>query len=99
MLSWRLFHDIATGELIAPDTGENQGYQMCEQLDFDIFITGHQHREISTKAFGKSIVQPGTKAVCIASINIDVEIKNGKVISVQHEPSLHYVIMIYSRTS
>ena len=84
-------HDMATGEIIAPDTGENQGYQMCEQLDFDIFITGHQHREICTKAFGKSIVQPGTKGVCVASIDLDVEIKNGKVISVQHEPSLHYV--------
>ena len=84
-------HDLKTGELIEPDTGENQGYQMCRELDFDILITGHQHREISTKAFGKSIVQPGSKASCVAAIALDVEIENGKVLSVHHEPSLHYV--------
>ena len=84
-------HDLKTGELIEPDTGENQGYQMCRELDFDILITGHQHREISTKAFGKSIVQPGSKAACVATIALDVEIENGKVLSIHHEPSLHYV--------
>ena len=84
-------HDLNTGELIEPDTGENQGYQMCRELDFDILITGHQHREISTKAFGKSIVQPGSKAGCVAAIALDVEIENEKVLSVHHEPSLHYV--------
>lgn len=84
-------HDIYTGKLIEPDTGENQGYQMCKHLDFDMFITGHQHREICTKAFGKSIVQPGTKGACVASISLDLEMENGKVISINHEPSLHYV--------
>ena len=84
-------HDLKTGELIEPDTGENQGYQMCRELDFDILITGHQHREISTKAFGKSIVQPGSKASGVAAIALDIEIENGKVLSVHHEPSLHYV--------
>lgn len=84
-------HDIVTGELIEADTEENQGYQMCEQLNFDIFITGHQHREICTTAFGKSIIQPGTKGICVAAIDLDIEIENGKVLSVQHEPSLHYV--------
>ena len=84
-------HDLHTGELIEPDTGENQGYQMCKELDFDILITGHQHREISTKAFGKSIVQPGSKAGCVAAIDLDVEIENGEVVSIHHEPSLHYV--------
>ena len=84
-------HDLKTGELIEPDTGENQGYRMCREFDFDILITGHQHREISTKVFGKSIVQPGSKAGCVAAIALDVEIESGKVLSVHHEPSLHYV--------
>ncbi|WP_028390036.1 bifunctional metallophosphatase/5'-nucleotidase [Bacillus cihuensis] len=84
-------HNLTTGELLEADTGENEGYQMCKELDFDIFITGHQHRDICTKAFGKSIVQPGTKGVCVAAISLDVAMENGKVISIKHEPSLHYV--------
>ena len=47
--------------------------------------------EISTKAFGKSIVQPGTKGGCIASVTLDLEIEKEKVVSVNHEPMLHYV--------
>lgn len=84
-------HDLTSGDLLEPDTGENVGYQMCKELDFDIMITGHQHREICTKAFGKSIVQPGTKAVCIAGITIDVEMSGGTISSIQHEPKLYYV--------
>lgn len=86
-------HDLATGSLLEPDTGENEGYQMCQELDFDIMITGHQHREICTTAFGKSIIQPGTKAVCVARISIDLEIDQdtGSVSSIRHEPKLIYV--------
>lgn len=83
--------ELSTGEFIEPDTGENQGYRMCKELDFDILITGHQHRELCTKAFGKSIVQPGAKGGCIARITLDAEITDGRVESVRHEPSLLYV--------
>ena len=84
-------HDLSTGELIEPYTGENQGYLMCKELDFDILISGHQHREIATKAFAKSIVQPGTKGNCVAAITIDLDIQDGQIINKHHEATLHYV--------
>ncbi|MEG0385798.1 MAG: bifunctional UDP-sugar hydrolase/5'-nucleotidase [Solibacillus sp.] len=84
-------HDLSSGELIEPYTGENQGYLMCKELDFDILISGHQHREIATNAFDKSVVQPGTKGNCLAVITIDLDIQNGQIINKHHEATLHYV--------
>jgi len=84
-------HHIATGQLEEPDTGENQGYQILSELDFDIFITGHQHREISEKAFGKSIIQPASKGVCLGQVVIEVTWENNKIIAVEHEPALHFI--------
>ncbi|MFJ5767278.1 bifunctional metallophosphatase/5'-nucleotidase [Lysinibacillus sp. NPDC093210] len=84
-------HDLSSGELIEPFTGENQGYLMCKELDCDILITGHQHREIATKAFAKTVVQPGTKGNCLAVITIDLDIQDGQIINKHHEATLHYV--------
>lgn len=86
-------HDLESGSLLEPDTGENEGYSMCRELDFDIMITGHQHREIAASTFGKSIIQPGSKAVCVARISIELEIDDhtGTITSIQHEPQLIYV--------
>ncbi|EON70334.1 bifunctional metallophosphatase/5'-nucleotidase [Lysinibacillus sphaericus] len=84
-------HDLSSGELLEPNTGENQGYLMCKELECDIVITGHQHREIATKAFAKSIVQPGTKGNCLAAITIELDIENGQIINKHHEATLHYV--------
>ncbi|MCR8659153.1 bifunctional metallophosphatase/5'-nucleotidase [Paenibacillus endoradicis] len=81
-------HSLETGELEESDSGENQGYQMLQQLDFDILITGHQHREISSKAYGKSIVQPGSRAVKVGQIMIDITLENDEVIFIHHEPTL-----------
>lgn len=83
-------YDLHTGEKIEPATGENQGYEMCEELDFDILITGHQHRELADTIFGKSIVQPGSKGSCIGVITIDMEVVNGHR-QIHHTPSLVYV--------
>lgn len=84
-------HELSSGELIEADTGENQGYQMCKELDFDILITGHQHREMADIAFGKSIVQTGTKGNCLGVITLDIEIKEEKVVGIHHEADLHYI--------
>jgi len=81
-------HSLETGELEETDSDENQGFQMLQQLDFDVLITGHQHREISTIAYGKSIVQPGSKAVKVGQIILDITLKNDEVIHIHHEPSL-----------
>ncbi len=84
-------HDLKTGELDEPNTGENQGYQMCRDLDFDIFVTGHQHREIAAKVFGKSVVQPGTKGACLGLIRIEIEKEQGVISKINHEPSLLHI--------
>lgn len=81
-------HSLETGELEETDSGENQGFQMLQQLDFDVLITGHQHREISTKAYGKSIVQPGSRAVNLGRIMLNITLNNDDVIDIHHEPSL-----------
>ncbi|WP_445683626.1 bifunctional metallophosphatase/5'-nucleotidase [Sporosarcina sp. FSL K6-3457] len=85
--------DLATGELVEADTGENQGYQICKEIEgIDIFISGHQHREIATKLFDKSVVQPGTKGICLASIELTVEVDDkDNIIAVTHEPFLIYL--------
>ena len=85
-------HDLSTGELIEGDTGENQGYQMCRDLKFDIFITGHQHREIAEKVYGKSVIQPGTKGTCLGVVRIEMEYDvDGNVSNFSHDPYLQYV--------
>ena len=85
-------HDLSTGKLIDTDAEENQGYQMCRDLDFDIFITGHQHREIAQKLFGKSVIQPGSKGTCLGVVRIEIEEDvDGNVSNINHEPSLLYV--------
>lgn len=81
-------HALDTGELEEQDSGENQGYQMLEHLPFDILVTGHQHREISTKAFGKSVIQPGYRGSQLGKITIEAtKLENGKW-EISHEPEL-----------
>jgi 2',3'-cyclic-nucleotide 2'-phosphodiesterase/3'-nucleotidase len=84
--------DFHTGELAEMDTGENQGYAICQQLaDVDIVVTGHQHREIATTLFGKSVVQPGTRGNCLAEVTITVSIDDSNhIVSISHEPTLLY---------
>lgn len=36
-------NDVRTGEVLS-ETGENQGWRICKELDFDILLTGHQHQ-------------------------------------------------------
>lgn len=36
-------NDLTTGKLLSATT-ENQGYRICQELDFDILLTGHQHQ-------------------------------------------------------
>ena len=51
-------NDLATGELLS-DTGENQAYRICRELDFDILLTGHQHMSVDGQyVHGTYVVQP-----------------------------------------
>ncbi|MEK4629361.1 5'-nucleotidase C-terminal domain-containing protein [Solibacillus sp. FSL R7-0682] len=79
--------NIETGDLIDIEIGENQAYQMLQEIDgIDIFITGHQHLEIASKFRGVSVVQPGSNGKCFAQIDITIEDKH-----ISHMPSLVYV--------
>jgi len=84
--------DLETGELAEADTGENQGYKMSEIEGVDILITGHQHRELATILNGKSVIQPGTKGICMAEIQVTLQFdQDSNMIGLHHEPSLIYV--------
>lgn len=84
--------DFTTGELIEADSGENVGYRICKEIDdIDILISGHQHREIATTLFGKSVIQPGTKGVCLGEITLTVTLEGDKVTAITHKPTLQYV--------
>ncbi|TCJ03213.1 bifunctional metallophosphatase/5'-nucleotidase [Cytobacillus praedii] len=80
--------DLETGELLE-SSRENVGYQICREIEgVDAVITGHQHREIAQHLFGKAIVQPGTKGVCLGKIELTIN-ESGKV--EKSEPSLIYM--------
>lgn len=81
--------DIVTGEPTEPLTGENQGYQLCKEVEgIDVLLTGHQHRSIAGASInGVTIVQPGTAGVTLGKVDIVLEQVEGswRVTSKQSE--------------
>jgi 2',3'-cyclic-nucleotide 2'-phosphodiesterase/3'-nucleotidase len=50
--------ELGTGRLLS-STSENIAYKICEELDFDILLTGHQHMSIAGQTInGTYVVQP-----------------------------------------
>lgn len=50
--------DIKTGNTLSVTT-ENMGYRICEELDFDILLTGHQHMSVDGQWLHDTfVVQP-----------------------------------------
>ena len=63
--------DLATGEATEPLTGENEGYQLLQEVaGIDALFTGHQHRTIATKINGVPVVQPGYQGNHIGEIQL-----------------------------
>lgn len=62
---------------------ENEGYKIIKNLDFDILISGHQHRSIYTKCFNKLISQTNQKGKEFALIDFDLDNKEGEVKLIQ----------------
>lgn len=60
--------DLETGRVLS-NTTENIAYRLCEELEFDILLTGHQHMSITGQMVsGTFVVQPpdwGKSAVFI----------------------------------
>ncbi|MBP1962464.1 bifunctional metallophosphatase/5'-nucleotidase [Paenibacillus aceris] len=71
---------LETGEPTEPLTGENQGYQLCMEVEgLDVLLTGHQHRSIAGQAIGGvTIVQPGTAGVTLGKVKLELSMVDGK---------------------
>lgn len=50
--------DLQTGRLLSPN-GENIAYQLCQELDYDILLTGHQHLSLSGRTIHGTYVLQG----------------------------------------
>lgn len=68
--------DLETGKPTEPLTGENEAYQLIEEVSgIDALLTGHQHRSIATKVNGIPVVQPGEKGNYIGKITLSLSKK------------------------
>ncbi|MFJ7729424.1 bifunctional metallophosphatase/5'-nucleotidase [Neobacillus sp. NPDC097160] len=67
--------DLETGEPTETLTGENQGYQLCMEVeDIDVLLTGHQHRQIAGNMInGVIVVQPGKDGIALGKVTIQLE--------------------------
>lgn len=75
--------DIETGRDLTPQTGENEGYEILfSGLDFDIFLTGHTHKEIAGIYNDIAVAQPGFAGAKVAEITVDID-ENSNIINKQ----------------
>jgi 2',3'-cyclic-nucleotide 2'-phosphodiesterase / 3'-nucleotidase len=72
--------DIESGEPIESLTGENQGYELCMEVEgIDVLLTGHQHRQLVGKEVnGVSVIQPGYNGSAVGKISLTLEKKDTK---------------------
>ena len=72
-------NDVDTGRPLSK-TLENEGWRMCQELDYDILLTGHQHMPFADKCVnGTFTCQPPDKAR--QYIKMDVTVDDGKVMA------------------
>ncbi|QQZ09287.1 bifunctional metallophosphatase/5'-nucleotidase [Heyndrickxia vini] len=71
--------DLETGEPTETLTGENQGYQICQEVNgIDVLLTGHQHRQIAgNKVNDVIVVQPGNNGIALGKVSLTLENQNG----------------------
>ena len=63
--------DLETGRLLS-DTDENIACRLCEELPFDLLLTGHQHIALAGGQWhGTHIVQPPCNAAAYLKISMD----------------------------
>lgn len=67
--------DLDTGEPVEALTGENQGYELCMEVDgIDVLLTGHQHQKIAGKTVnGVAVIQPGSFGACLGKVTVTLE--------------------------
>ncbi|WP_249872735.1 bifunctional metallophosphatase/5'-nucleotidase [Oceanobacillus saliphilus] len=82
--------DINSGTPTETLTGENQGYQMCQEIEgIDILLTGHQHRRLTGRVNDVLILQPGNNGQAYGKVEIEMQ-KDNDTWSIAHRyGSLH----------
>ena len=66
-------NDVKTGAILS-ETGENQGYRICKELDFDVLLTGHQHQPLEDLClFGTYTCQPPDRAKQYIRMEVSVD--------------------------
>lgn len=71
-----LERDMKTGVPTEEITGENQGYEICKQVEgLDILLLGHQHRSQVGKCFNTYILQPLQNARELGYMEYDLDSK------------------------
>lgn len=71
--------DLTTGEPTESLTSENQGYQICKEIEgIDVLLTGHQHRTIATTLHDIAIVQPSFNGQALGKVVLQFKFLNGK---------------------
>ncbi|EST11809.1 2', 3'-cyclic nucleotide 2'-phosphodiesterase [Sporolactobacillus laevolacticus DSM 442] len=67
--------DLDTGKAIEELKGENQAYQICQEVpDIDALLTGHQHRMIYGSAVnGVTVIQPGCNGTHLGKVTLELE--------------------------
>ena len=72
-------NDVDTGRPLSK-TLENEGWRICQELDYDILLTGHQHMPFADRCVnGTFTCQPPDKAR--QYIRMDVTVDDGKVMA------------------
>ncbi|WP_373367155.1 bifunctional metallophosphatase/5'-nucleotidase [Alkalicoccobacillus gibsonii] len=62
------------GEPEEKETGENQGYALCHEVDgIDLLLTGHQHRLLTGTCGDVAILQPGSFGSTVGKATIQLE--------------------------
>ena len=74
-------NDVETGKPLS-DTAENQAWRICQELDFDILLTGHQHLAIPAAHIRNTwTCQPPDKAR--SYIQMDITVSAGGTVSAE----------------
>ena len=65
--------DLNTGAVLS-ETKENEGYQMCRELDYDILLTGHQHNAMEGMClYGTYTCQPPDKGKAFIHMEVTAD--------------------------
>lgn len=72
--------DLDTGRRLTQST-ENEACRICEELDFDLLLTGHQHIPLAGRQYQNSyLVQPAYRALHACAVSVTVHDNGSKTI-------------------